>query len=536
MSASPLLSLDHLSVKFGAKIAVDDLTLAINAGERIALVGESGSGKTVTGLSILNLLPDAVIDGKIQFAGQQLLEKGEKELREIRGRDIAMIFQEPMSALNPLFTIGNQIIETLELHEGLSKREARVKAIELLTEMGVREPQRRVDSYPHQLSGGQRQRAMIAISLACRPRLLIADEPTTALDVTIRARIVDLLFRVQRADAEKRADSHGMAILLITHDLHLVRKFAQRVAVMENGKLVEVGETETLFNAPQHPYTKKLLESIPHRAVAPLSGGEPVRLRAQGLHVEYRRKRAGWKGLWGSESFAAVKDVNFDLRKGETVGIVGESGSGKSSLALAILGLLKPRAGSVEIEGRAIGQLSARERRAMRARVQVVFQDPFGSLSPRQTIEQIIGEGLGIHRPELSIADCRERVASLLQEVGLPADILAKYPHEFSGGQRQRIAIARALAVEPVIVVLDEPTSALDVSIQRQVLELLTRLQETHSLSYVLISHDISVVNAMSHQVLVMHEGQIVEAGSAEEVLSRPQHPYTQRLLEASLA
>ncbi|MEJ1959509.1 MAG: ATP-binding cassette domain-containing protein [Nitrosomonadales bacterium] len=320
-----LLSINHLSVKFGSTVAVDDLTLAINNGERIALVGESGSGKTVTGLSILRLINEASIDGEIKFSGQDLLTKTEREMREIRGRDIAMIFQEPMSALNPLFSIGNQIIETLELHEGLSKAEARARAIELITEMGVREPQRRIDSYPHQLSGGQRQRAMIAIALASRPRLLIADEPTTALDLTIRARIVDLLLRVQRADVEKHTDGNGMSILLITHDLHLVRKFAQRVAVMEKGRLVEVGDTETLFNAPRHPYTRKLLESLPQRTVTPLPDGEPIRLRAQDICVEYKRKRNGWKGLWAHDAFAAVSNVGFEVRKGETVGIVGES-------------------------------------------------------------------------------------------------------------------------------------------------------------------------------------------------------------------
>jgi microcin C transport system ATP-binding protein len=534
--ATPLLSLRRVSVTFGSAVAVDNLSLDVHAGERIALVGESGSGKTVTALATLQLLQNAAVRGEIRFSGADLLAKSEREMRAIRGSDIAMIFQEPMSALDPLQTIGEQIIEVLQQHEGLSRRAARARAIEHLSDMGVREPRRRVDSYPHQLSGGQRQRATIAIALACRPRLLVADEPTTALDVTIRARIVQLLLDAQNADVARRGKDAGMAVLLITHDLHLVRKFADRVAVLEKGHLVELSDTATLFSAPRHPYTKKLLQSQPQRALVPVPADAPIQLSARALSVQYKRRPPGWRGWWVHESFLAVREVGFEVRQAQTVGIVGESGSGKTTLGLAILGLLRPTSGSVEVEGRELSALTPGEKRALRSRLQVVFQDPFGSLSPRQTVEQIIGEGLLIHAPELSPAQRRDRIVAVLQEVGLTADIQASYPHEFSGGQRQRIAIARALAVRPSIVVLDEPTSALDVSIQRQVLDLLARLQEKYRLSYVLISHDIAVVTAMAHQVLVMHEGEIVESGETAYLLAHPRHPYTQRLLQAALA
>lgn len=532
--AAPVLSLEQLSVRFGGVTAVDGLSLAVQAGERIALVGESGSGKTVTALSILRLVQGAQTEGRIAFRDEDLLLKSEEQMRAVRGRDIAMIFQEPMSAFNPLYTVGNQIIETLRVHGSAGRAEARQAAIALLAEMGVREPERRIDSYPHQLSGGQRQRAMIATALASRPRLLLADEPTTALDVTIRARIVDLLLKVQQADVAAHPGK-GMAVMLITHDLHLVRKFAQRVAVMEKGRLVELADTETLFRAPRHPYTRKLLDSVPRRSLKPLKPAAPVVLSARKLSVDFSRKRAGWRGILGRESVNAVKDVGFDVRKGETLGVVGESGSGKSTLALAVLGLLRPASGEVEVHGRPILKLTGSARRKLRARLQVVFQDPYGSLSPRMTVGQIIGEGVALHHPELSAGERYARVLAALDEVGLDADMASSYPHEFSGGQRQRIAIARALAVDPEILVLDEPTSALDVSIQRQVLDLLARLQEKHELSYIFISHDIAVINAVSHNILVMHNGEVVEAGDTAGVLARPQHAYTQRLVAASL-
>ncbi len=527
MANPPLLALEDVSIAFGGKLAVDKLNLEIHAGERVALVGESGSGKTVTALSILRLLSQAKIDGSIRLQGEDLLQKPINELRSIRGADIAMIFQEPMTALNPLYSIGNQVIETLILHEGLNPVQAREKTIHLFERTGIREPERRVDSFPHQLSGGQRQRAMIAMALACRPKLLIADEPTTALDTTIRARIVKLLLDLQQEE--------GMAVLLITHDLNLVRRFAQRVAVMEHGKLVESGDTETLYNNPQHPYTVKLLNSLPARHIAPIAKNAPTLLETKQLRVEYPKKLPGWRGLFRSGRFVALSGADVSLREGETIGVVGESGSGKSTLAQAILSLVAVKSGGLDFEGIPLAQRSKRERRALRARLQVVFQDPFGALSPRQTVEQIVGEGLALHFPELSKAERHAKIVEVLHEVGLPVSALSSYPHEFSGGQRQRIAIARTLVLAPRVLILDEPTSALDVSIQNQVLQLLVRLQKKYGLSYVLISHDLSVVNALAHRLYVMHEGEIVEAGDTEAVIANPQHPYTQRLVSASL-
>ncbi|WP_129774426.1 ABC transporter ATP-binding protein [Peristeroidobacter soli] len=522
---APLLELEKLSVRFGDTVAVRDLSLAVQAGERVALVGESGSGKTVTALSVLRLLEEASISGAIRFQGEDLSRYDDEQIRTLRGRDISMIFQEPMSALNPVLTIGKQIIETLVLHEGLSARRAREAAISLLESTGVADPARRVDSYPHQLSGGQRQRAMIAMALACKPRLLIADEPTTALDVTIRARIVELLLKLQQRD--------GLAVLLITHDLHLVRKFAQRVAVMEQGVLVEVAPTEQLFEAPKHPYTRRLMDSQPVRAVTPVEASEPTVLKASGLRVEFKHRRGGWRERFRRNTLAAVDGVDFQLRRGETLGVLGESGSGKSTLALAVLGLVRPAAGTVEYDGRGV-KYASNAWRAMRGQLQVVFQDPFGSLSPRMTVEQIIGEGLELHRPELTAAQRRAALIEVLGEVGLPESALSRYPHEFSGGQRQRIAIARAVVLKPLIVVLDEPTSALDVSIQRQVLALLTRLQRRYQLSYILITHDIAVANAMSHHLLVMKDGKVVETGETQQLLGSPRHTYTQSLLRAA--
>ncbi|WP_175765978.1 ABC transporter ATP-binding protein [Burkholderia ambifaria] len=528
-SGEPLLSLEHLHVRFGDTVAVDDVTLAIGRGERVALVGESGSGKSVTALAILRLLRDADVSGTIRLAGQDLAGKSEREMRGLRGSDIAMIFQEPMTALNPLYTIGAQIGETIVLHDGVTAAEARKRAIALLARTGIAEPEKRVDSYPHQLSGGQRQRAMIAMALACRPRLLLADEPTTALDVTIRAQIVDLLLELQREEAEKR----GMAILLITHDLNLVRHFADRVAVMERGKLVESGPVERIFAQPEHPYTQRLLNSRPQRAVVPVMPIAPVVLDARHVSVQFARKRPGFAGWFGTVPVTAVADVSVSVRQGETLGIVGESGSGKSTLAMALLGLQKTAHGEIEFQGRALSTYRGREQTALRSNMQVVFQDPFSSLSPRHTIERIVGEGLELHRPELTPDARRAKSLAVLREVGLDRTVLHRYPHEFSGGQRQRIAIARALVLEPRILILDEPTSALDVSIQQQVLKLLANLQQKYNLGYVFISHDLEVIGAMAHRIAVMQEGVVVESGEVAVIFARPSHPYTQKLLKA---
>lgn len=533
MKSSTLLSIENLSISFGAKKCVHELNLAVARGERVALVGESGSGKSLTALSILRLLHQATVSGRIVFEGEDLLAKTEQQMRGVRGADIAMVFQEPMTALNPLYTVGKQISESLRLHEGLRPNAARARGIELLRRTGIPEPERRIDSFPHQLSGGQRQRAMIAMALACRPRLLLADEPTTALDVTVRQQIVDLLIELQEQEAAER----GMAVLLITHDLNLVRRFAQRVAVMEKGVLVETNTTEALFGNPQHPYTKRLLHSEPRRCVDPVPDESKNVLEIEGLAVDYRTSAKGLKSLFGSAKFRALQDVDLTLRRGETLGIVGESGSGKSTLASTVLGLQRAASGEVRIGGRPLASYrsSSAEWCALCARMQVVFQDPFGSLSPRMTIEQIVGEGLRVHKPNLGAQERKDRVTALLEEVGLPADALLRYPHEFSGGQRQRIAIARALAVEPELLVLDEPTSALDVSVQQQVLALLTRLQKKYGLSYLFITHDLAVMRAMAHRVVVMKSGRIVEAGDTLDVLRAPTHPYTQSLLAASM-
>ncbi len=529
--AAPLLELEHLRVAFGDTVAVDDLTFSIAQGERVALVGESGSGKTVTALAILRLLRDAQIGGSIRFAGEDLLGKSERAMQALRGSDIAMIFQEPMTALNPLYTIGEQIAETIVTHEAVSPQQGRVRAVELLARTGVAEPAKRVLSYPHQLSGGQRQRAMIAMALACRPRLLLADEPTTALDVTIRAQIVDLLLDIQRDEAQKR----GMAVLLITHDLNLVRRFARRVAVMERGLLVESGPVERVFEAPQHPYTQRLIASRPRRSVTPVLPIAPVLLDARDVSVSFATPMPGVRGWFRSGRFAAVSSASVNVRQGETLGIVGESGSGKSTLAMALLGLQRTVQGSIEFQGRPLASYRGREQTQLRSNMQVVFQDPFSSLSPRQTIERIVGEGLALHRPQLNANARREKVIAVLREVGIDRTALARYPHEFSGGQRQRIAIARALVLEPRLLVLDEPTSALDVSIQQQVLTLLTALQHKYNLGFVFISHDLAVIGAMAHRVAVMQNGAIVESGDVEKIFSNPAHPYTQKLLAASL-
>jgi len=523
----PLLEIDRLSVRFGASTVVDEVSFSIAQGEKFALVGESGSGKSITALSILGLVDAATTSGAIRFAGENLRDKSDREMRGIRGARVGMIFQEPMTALNPLYTVGNQIAEVLELHEAMRPNAARARAVELLARTGIPDPEHRVDAYPHQLSGGQRQRAMIAMALACKPQLLICDEPTTALDVTIQAQILALLDELQ---AEM-----GMALLFITHDLNLVRRFTHRVGVMERGQLVECGPTTVVFDSPQHAYTKRLLASRPQRIVKPLPADAPVLLRASGVGVEFVSRR-GW---FARHVLHAVRQATLELRRGETLGIVGESGSGKTTLGMALLALQPIAAGQIELDGRRIDDAPRQALRAMRRRMQVVFQDPFASLSPRLTVGQIVGEGLALHRADLAPAERERLVEQMLDEVGLSerhgvSGVLHRYPHEFSGGQRQRIAIARAVVLRPEVLVLDEPTSALDVSVQQQLLALLSQLQADHGLAYVFISHDLAVVRAMSHQVLVMKDGDVVEAGEAESLFAAPANPYTQELLAAA--
>lgn len=536
----PLIDVRGLRVAFGGKEVVHGIDFHIDAGEKLALVGESGSGKTVTALSLLRLALNAELSGSALLAApaageppQDLIAMPERQLRGIRGRDIAMIFQEPMTALNPLYTVGDQIVEVLQLKVGVGKKEAWEKAVQALADTGIPEPARRAGAYPHQLSGGQRQRAMIAMALACNPRLLLADEPTTALDVTLRGQILDLLGELQA--------KNGMAVLMITHDLNLVRRFADRVAVMEDGHLVEEGTVAGVFSAPRHPYTRKLIESRPDRDVAEEAvpaGAAPV-MEASGLKVAYPIPRPGFAGWFSRGEFVAVRGADFRIPPGRTLGIVGESGSGKSTLALAALGL-QPHTGTLSVVGRtwAGGTSQNANNRAIRRVVQVVFQDPYSSLSPRMTIEEIVGEGLLVHEPELPLAARRDRVVEALSDVGLAEaqfpGLLQRYPHEFSGGQRQRIAIARALILHPRLLVLDEPTSALDVTIQKQVLKLLQRLQREKGLSYLLITHDVDVIRAMAHEVMVMKDGQVVESGTVDEVLGSPREAYTRTLVAAA--
>jgi microcin C transport system ATP-binding protein len=530
--AAPLLEVSNLRVAFDGKEVVRGIDFTIQPGEKLALVGESGSGKTVTALSLLRLVMNAQISGSAGFLGRDLLALPESELRAVRGSEIAMIFQEPMTALNPLFTVGEQIAEVLELKQGHSRADASRMAVDLLAETGITEPQRRAQAFPHQLSGGQRQRAMIAMALACKPQLLLADEPTTALDVTLRAQILDLLTALQR--------QNGMAVLLITHDLNLVRRFADRVAVMENGFIVEQGTVAQVFADPRHAYTRRLIDSQPVRDVPPRRNDaadiKPV-MQAKALRVGYPVPRPGVRGWFRKGEFVAVQGADFAIQPGQTLGVIGESGSGKSTLALAALGLL-PFQGALQIAGGAWHK-GAEADKVLRQAVQVVFQDPFSSLSPRMTIEEIVGEGLRVHAPTLSTAQRQARVLTALDEVGLtqaqfPA-LLTRYPHEFSGGQRQRIAIARALVVGPRLLVLDEPTSALDVTIQKQVLQLLQGLQRELGLSYLLITHDVDVIRAMAHDVIVMKDGVVVESGSVEQVLTAPRHEYTRVLVAAAV-
>lgn len=541
MSPSNLLEVKDLTVSFSGKPVVHGINFSIKAGERIALVGESGSGKTVTALSLLRLVMNAELSGSAVFPSEEsegksfdLLKIPEQQLRGIRGKDIAMIFQEPMTALNPLFTVGDQITEVLELKNPLNSDVAVVSidstAIKLIASTGIADPERCAKSYPHQLSGGQRQRAMIAMALACQPKLLLADEPTTALDVSLRLQILELLVDLQK--------QNGMAVLLITHDLNLVRKFADRIIVMENGHIVEQGAVDAVFSNPQHAYTRKLMDSKPVRDVVEVEqSSENLAMQATNLRVIYPTHIPGFKGWFKKGAFVAVKGASFDIPPGQTLGVIGESGSGKSTLALAALGLL-PFSGDLKVSAQIWGQ-GKQQDKALRRHVQVVFQDPFSSLSPRMTVGELVGEGLLVHATELTAEQRQARVLAALAEVGLSetqfAGLLNRYPHEFSGGQRQRLAIARALIVEPQLLVLDEPTSALDVTIQKQVLQLLQRLQRELGLSYLLITHDVDVIRAMAHHVLVMRDGEILESGSVQQIMSSPQQAYTSLLVNAGV-
>jgi microcin C transport system ATP-binding protein len=525
----PLLEVRDLAIRFGEnRPAVDRVSFTVRAGETLALVGESGSGKSLTALSTVRLLPDAAsVSGSVRFEGREMLGAPDEVLREVRGNEISFVFQEPMTSLNPLHTVEKQIGESLLIHQGLSGRAARARTVELLDQVGIRDPESRLGSWPHQLSGGQRQRVMIAMALANRPRLLIADEPTTALDVTIQAQILALLADLQRRE--------NLSMLFITHDLGIVRRVANRVAVMEQGRVVETGPTAEVFDRPRHAYTKKLLAAEPAGRPDPVPEGAERILDARGMRIWFPVRRGLLKRTVGH--IKAVTDVDLSLRKGETLGVVGESGSGKTTLALGLLRLTEAE-GRVAFLGRDLlgpdgRKMPKRRLRNLRREMQIVFQDPFGSLSPRMSVAEIVAEGLGVHGVE-GAGSPREAVARQLAEVGLDPAMMDRYPHEFSGGQRQRIAIARAMILKPSLLVLDEPTSALDMTVQTQIVDLLRELQAKYRLGYLFISHDLRVVRALSHRVVVMRAGEVVEAGPAEEVIDRPRTEYARALMAAA--
>ena len=529
-SYQKLLEVTDLSVAFrqGARetLAVDRVSFDIRKGETLALVGESGSGKSVTALSVMKLLPYPSAhhpSGSIRFKGQELLQMRQRDIRRVRGNDITIIFQEPMTSLNPLHTIEKQIGEILLLHQGLTGQEARARTLDLLTQVGIPEPETRLKSYPHQLSGGQRQRVMIAMALANEPDLLIADEPTTALDVTVQAQILGLLKELQTR--------LGMAMLFITHDLGIVRKLADRLCVMKEGKIVEQGPVERVFTAPEHPYTRALLAAEPKPDPAPLCDNAPVVVETQDLKVWFPIKRGFLRKVVGH--IKAVDGVSIAVRQGETLGIVGESGSGKTTLGLALLRLISSD-GPIVFLGSKITGLNFRQMRPFRHHMQIVFQDPYGSLSPRMSVSDIIEEGLWVHHPKLSREQREQRVIGALRDVGLDPETRFRYPHEFSGGQRQRIAVARAIVLEPTFVVLDEPTSALDMLIQAQIVDLLRDLQRRHNLTYTFISHDLRVVAALSCRLVVMRHGKVVEEGPSAEVFANPKSNYTRALFAAA--
>ncbi len=526
----PLLQIDNLSVAFKqgneTTLAVDGVSFSINKGETVALVGESGSGKSVSALSILKLLPYPAAShpsGKIYFKGQDLLDSDERDLRKVRGNDITMIFQEPMTSLNPLHTVEGQINEILTLHRGMTHLQARARTLELLDQVGIHNAESRLTAYPHQLSGGQRQRVMIAMALANEPELLIADEPTTALDVTIQAQILAVL-----KDLQQRT---GLAMLFITHDLSVVQKVADRTCVMHHGKIVEHGVTSEIFANPRHKYTRHLIEAEPSGNPPKNDQSARVVLKGDDIKVWFPIKR----GLLRKtvSHVKAVDGIDIELREGQTLGVVGESGSGKTTLGMALTRMISSQ-GVIDFGGRRISDFSFSQMKPLRQEIQVVFQDPFGSLSPRMSIADIVGEGLLIHQPALSFAQRDRKVAEALYETGLDPQTRNRYPHEFSGGQRQRVAIARALVLEPKFIMLDEPTSALDMSVQAQVVDLLRELQQRHRLSYMFISHDLKVVRALANTVIVMRHGQVVEQGATEKIFDAPQTEYTKALMAAA--
>jgi peptide/nickel transport system ATP-binding protein len=528
----PVLQVENLAVTFkvegGTVDAVKNVNFVLRRGETIAIVGESGSGKSVTARAVMRLLSKRASLGatsRITLDGEDIAKLSENQMRKLRGDKVSMIFQEPMSSLNPIYTVGTQICEVLHLHQKISKADAMKKARELLEEVQIPDPESRLKQYPHQLSGGQRQRVMIAIALANRPDILIADEPTTALDVTVQAQILNLIKDLK--------DRYGMAVVLITHDLTIVRQFSDRVYVMQHGEVKEHNETAALFAKPQHPYTQRLLASDPKGVAKPLTEDHGTMLSGDNVRVTYKLKKGG---LFNAtyHDLHAVDRLSLELKRGETLGLVGESGSGKTTFGQALIRLTDAQEGEIVFDGKRIEKLNRDGLRPYRSRMQIVFQDPFSSLNPRMNVRQLIEEGLIVNKPQMKGQERLERVQQALKDSGMPDNILSRFPHEFSGGQRQRLAIARAIALEPEFIMLDEPTSALDLSVQAQIIELLRKLQKEKNLSYLFISHDLKVVRALCHRVIVMQHGKIMEQGPVAEVLTKPQTEYTKRLVRAA--
>ena len=519
-----ILKIENLSVSFGKNDAVKNVSFGINKGETVALVGESGSGKSITALATVNLIDQAAnISGSVKYCEKEIINSNSKDLRKIRGNDISFIFQEPMTSLNPLHTIERQLSESLKLHQGLKGPKVLEKILDLLAKVGINEAHKRVTNYPHQLSGGQRQRIMIAMALANKPDLLIADEPTTALDVTIQAQILELLAKIQK--------SEGMGMLFITHDLSVVRRIADRVCVMKGGEIVEEGVTNEIFDSPKHPYTKKLLNAEPSGTPKPIIANAAKVIDIKNLRIWFPIVKGILRKVVGNVK--AVNNANLNISEGETLGIVGESGSGKTTLALAIMRLISSK-GHITFMGKKIDGLNNNQLKPIRRDIQMVFQDPYGSLSPRFTIEQIIAEGLDVHNLDEG-QNRRKMVENILVEVGLEKEMIDRYPHEFSGGQRQRIAIARAMILKPKLLILDEPTSALDMTVQVQIVKLLHDLQIKYSLAYLFISHDLRVIRALSHKVIVMSNGDIVETGTNKDIFENPKSDYTKQLITAAM-